>query len=73
MDTVFWGKMENRRQFFEKYAKQNRFDPLIAANWYLQFKGNILSAKVFFLFLVLFLFFCLVLFSFFLFVTSELS
>jgi hypothetical protein len=43
---VFWGKIENRRKFFEQYAKQNGFDPLIPTNWYVQFKHNILATKV---------------------------
>jgi hypothetical protein len=37
---------ENRRTFFEVYAKQNGFDPLIAEYWYAQTKKKILSAKV---------------------------
>eukprot|EP00026_Physarum_polycephalum_P004726 Phypoly_transcript_04749.p1 GENE.Phypoly_transcript_04749~~Phypoly_transcript_04749.p1 ORF type:complete len:686 (+),score=82.56 Phypoly_transcript_04749:167-2059(+) len=33
----------NTRIFFEKYAKENQFDPKIASNWYSQPRGNILS------------------------------
>eukprot|EP00026_Physarum_polycephalum_P001704 Phypoly_transcript_01706.p1 GENE.Phypoly_transcript_01706~~Phypoly_transcript_01706.p1 ORF type:complete len:1010 (+),score=136.82 Phypoly_transcript_01706:80-3109(+) len=29
----FWGDAKNRRAFFEDFAKQNGFDPLIARNW----------------------------------------
>ena len=36
-----------RRMFFEDYAKQNGFDPLIPNNWYVQSKLKILSLKVF--------------------------
>lgn len=30
----FWQHPMNRRKFFEKYAKANKFDPLVAENWY---------------------------------------
>eukprot|EP00026_Physarum_polycephalum_P002904 Phypoly_transcript_02913.p1 GENE.Phypoly_transcript_02913~~Phypoly_transcript_02913.p1 ORF type:complete len:747 (+),score=87.92 Phypoly_transcript_02913:75-2315(+) len=29
----YWFESSNRRKFFEKFAKQKRFDPLIASNW----------------------------------------
>jgi len=29
-----WGTKEDRRKFFEKFAKANQFDPLIAGNWF---------------------------------------
>ena len=41
-----WRYEENRRQFFEDYAKSSGFDPLLAHNWYKQPVGRILSAKV---------------------------
>lgn len=28
--------IENRRKFFEKYAADNEFDPLVPHNWYAQ-------------------------------------
>jgi len=31
-----WHSEENRREFFEMYAKENGFDPLVPKNWYLQ-------------------------------------
>jgi hypothetical protein len=36
----------HRRAFFEKYAKENGFDPLQAANWYLQPTEKIMATKV---------------------------
>jgi hypothetical protein len=30
-----WQDIGNRRQFFENFAKENGFDPLIPENWYL--------------------------------------
>lgn len=30
----YWSKTENRRRFFERYAKDNHFDALIPENWY---------------------------------------
>lgn len=32
--------------FFEEYAKENRFDPLVADNWYLQPSERIWAKKV---------------------------
>eukprot|EP00026_Physarum_polycephalum_P005007 Phypoly_transcript_05033.p1 GENE.Phypoly_transcript_05033~~Phypoly_transcript_05033.p1 ORF type:complete len:665 (+),score=73.56 Phypoly_transcript_05033:296-1996(+) len=31
-----WKEIENRRQFFEKYARERGFDPLVPENWYSQ-------------------------------------
>ena len=42
--AVSWPK--NRRIFFENYAKQNGFDPLIPDNWYTQPRRTILSTMV---------------------------
>eukprot|EP00026_Physarum_polycephalum_P012597 Phypoly_transcript_12920.p1 GENE.Phypoly_transcript_12920~~Phypoly_transcript_12920.p1 ORF type:complete len:356 (+),score=59.55 Phypoly_transcript_12920:23-1069(+) len=36
---------ENRRLFFEKYAKDNGFDPLDPENWYHQTKAKIMDTK----------------------------
>jgi hypothetical protein len=41
--------MQTRKRFFEVYAKQNKFDPLIPENWYAQTQKQILSVKVFLL------------------------
>lgn len=38
--------MENRKKFFEGYAKENGFDPYVAENWYTQTSGRIRSVKV---------------------------
>jgi hypothetical protein len=51
-----WKLAENRRRFFENFAKTNGFDPLIAEAWYSQPSEKILSAKVH-VFLSLFLFY----------------
>lgn len=40
----FWSV--NQRKFFENYAKQNKFDPLIAENWYSQPRRKIMVMKV---------------------------
>ena len=41
-----WSDTKNRRKFFENYAKDNKFDPLKADNWYLQSTFRIMSIKV---------------------------
>jgi len=41
----FWYSASNRRKFFEDFALENRFDPLIAANWYSVKKSDILSTS----------------------------
>jgi len=43
-----WGTAESRKLFFEQYAKEVGFDPLLPDNWYLQPQNNILSRKVFY-------------------------
>jgi len=40
-----WVDREERRKVFEKFAKQHRFDPLIAENWYGRSLKKIVSAK----------------------------
>lgn len=42
-------KVENRRKFFEEYAKKNNFDPLVTENWYSQPYDKIMSTKVYYL------------------------
>ena len=39
-------KVENRRKFFENYARENDFDPLVPDNWYSQINNKIMSVKV---------------------------
>ena len=41
-----WQEASNRRMFFEKYALENGFDPLVPHNWYLQSREKIRSLKV---------------------------
>jgi hypothetical protein len=40
-----WEELKNRRKFFEEYAKQTGFDPLVPANWYNQTRERIMSFK----------------------------
>lgn len=30
----YWGKVKNRREAFNKVAKDEYFDPLLSNNWY---------------------------------------
>lgn len=30
----YWDEFENRKQFFDSYAAERKFDPLIPENWY---------------------------------------
>lgn len=32
--ALYWKYDENRKKFFEKFAKNHKFDPLLAENWY---------------------------------------
>eukprot|EP00026_Physarum_polycephalum_P003078 Phypoly_transcript_03087.p1 GENE.Phypoly_transcript_03087~~Phypoly_transcript_03087.p1 ORF type:complete len:857 (-),score=123.40 Phypoly_transcript_03087:4-2394(-) len=41
----YWEKPENRRKFFETYAANNHFDPLLADNWYQEPLNKISAAK----------------------------
>lgn len=45
-NTIDWSSVENRRNFFEKYAKENKFDPLLPENWYSQSRANMATIKV---------------------------
>ena len=45
----FFGSKFRRRMYFEMYAEENKFDPLIPANWYIQSRKQIVSYKVCFL------------------------
>jgi len=31
---AFWKELKNRKKVFDRFAKENKFDPLIADNWY---------------------------------------
>jgi len=37
---------KKRLEFFEEFAKENQFDPLIMENWYSRTKSDIFSYKV---------------------------
>lgn len=41
-----WYNRDNRRAFFEEYAKENNFDPLHNEKWYSQPRKKILEKKV---------------------------
>ena len=41
-----WLDIESRRRFFEAYANENKFDPLIAENWYMQSYSQFFSENV---------------------------
>lgn len=43
--TATWGNIESRRHFFERYAKENNFDPQNTTAWYSQSRSKILSTK----------------------------
>jgi len=42
---IKWSEPNNRRMFFENYAKDNMFDPLVYNNWLLQPISNIKNSK----------------------------
>lgn len=47
--TIFaavWPERKTRRNFFEKYAKENNFDALIPDNWYSQSRTKLTNSKV---------------------------
>jgi hypothetical protein len=45
-EEYLWADLQKRRRFFENFAKDNGFDPLVATNWYGVSQERILSAKV---------------------------
>eukprot|EP00026_Physarum_polycephalum_P000813 Phypoly_transcript_00814.p1 GENE.Phypoly_transcript_00814~~Phypoly_transcript_00814.p1 ORF type:complete len:797 (+),score=105.00 Phypoly_transcript_00814:1557-3947(+) len=45
LTTVSWLEEKKRREFFETYARENKFDPLIPENWYAQSPKNIKAIK----------------------------
>ena len=68
IDHHRWGNIENRRRFFENYAKKNGLDPHKPESWYSLSRKKLASIKVFFwLHLSLFLirFICLICFVYF--------
>ena len=42
-----WDNDHKRRLYFERYARENSFDPLIPQNWYSQGREKILATTVF--------------------------
>eukprot|EP00026_Physarum_polycephalum_P002151 Phypoly_transcript_02156.p1 GENE.Phypoly_transcript_02156~~Phypoly_transcript_02156.p1 ORF type:complete len:735 (+),score=101.72 Phypoly_transcript_02156:694-2898(+) len=40
-----WNSVENRRLFFENYARENGFEPLVPENWYSQSGKAIMQSK----------------------------
>jgi hypothetical protein len=42
-----WEDVRNRKLFFEKYAEENGFDPLVPQNWYKVKKDKFMAARVF--------------------------
>jgi hypothetical protein len=42
----YWDKSENRRIFFENYAKKYDFDPLVPKNWYSQPRNKLMAVVV---------------------------
>jgi hypothetical protein len=46
MNPARYDYVENRKRFFETYARENDFDPYVGENWYSQDLEKIISAKV---------------------------
>lgn len=46
INVAQWDDIKNRKKFFERYARDNSFDPLLPDNWYSQKSSDILSSKV---------------------------
>ena len=42
----YWKGVRNRRRFFDNVAKEFKFDPLVAANWYKVTVDNLQFTKV---------------------------
>lgn len=54
IDLLFledWSEVASRRSFFERYAKENDFDPLLPENWYSRPVDHIMCQRVSFLYL----------------------
>eukprot|EP00026_Physarum_polycephalum_P003969 Phypoly_transcript_03986.p1 GENE.Phypoly_transcript_03986~~Phypoly_transcript_03986.p1 ORF type:complete len:741 (+),score=114.71 Phypoly_transcript_03986:43-2265(+) len=43
MPVGYWNSSHNQRNFFEKFASQKGFDPLLPENWYLVLKEDLLA------------------------------
>jgi hypothetical protein len=43
----YWNEERNKRAAFDQFAKENRFDPLNASNWYRVSTTQLQKAKVF--------------------------
>ena len=41
----YWKQVKNRRRYFEAFAREKKFDPLVAENWY-SISDELSSAKV---------------------------
>eukprot|EP00026_Physarum_polycephalum_P002957 Phypoly_transcript_02966.p1 GENE.Phypoly_transcript_02966~~Phypoly_transcript_02966.p1 ORF type:complete len:695 (+),score=87.59 Phypoly_transcript_02966:171-2087(+) len=41
----YWSYMNNRKEFFDSYARENNFDPLIPSNWYKLPSLNVFKAR----------------------------
>ena len=42
----YWNDADNRRSFFEKYAKEHGFNPLVPENWYTISAYDCMTQKV---------------------------
>ena len=42
----YWKDINNQRAFFDEFAKEEGFDPLVVENWYAIEKPRILQKKV---------------------------
>eukprot|EP00026_Physarum_polycephalum_P001094 Phypoly_transcript_01095.p1 GENE.Phypoly_transcript_01095~~Phypoly_transcript_01095.p1 ORF type:complete len:1190 (+),score=164.67 Phypoly_transcript_01095:101-3670(+) len=45
LPSKFWNSLKNRREFFDKFAALENFDPLVAENWYSVKREAIYSQK----------------------------
>lgn len=43
---IDYTRAENRRKFFENYARKKGFDPLVAENWYSEPIHHIMASPV---------------------------
>lgn len=48
--TSMWRDPQKRRKFFENFAKENSFDPIVPENWYKQSKKSIMAREVNFIY-----------------------
>lgn len=42
----YWANVQLRRKFFEKFAKEHQFDPLVASSWYSITEEQIMESEV---------------------------